>query len=229
MLLDVGKWLTPTDHRTPSVVVSVAHLDDQERELVLGMLLEEVLGWVRTLPGSQYLKALVVFDEIYGFLPPHPHNPATKRPLVALMKQARAFGVGVVVATQNPMDLDYRALSNAGLWCLGRLQTDADRERVVDGLAAEVQVSAKSDDDDEPIDLGDTLKRLAPRWFVVRDAHVSCDPILVKPRHTMTLMRGPMTGAQMRKLRENSSPAPQAPRQATHPSAVESDEPLPGI
>ncbi len=80
----------------------------------------------------------MVFDEVYGFLPPHPHNPPTKRPLVALMKQARAFGVGVVVATQNPMDLDYRALGNAGIWCVGRLQTDADRERVLDGLSASI-------------------------------------------------------------------------------------------
>ena len=102
--------------------VSVAHLEDEERALVLGVLLEEVLAWVRSLPGSQRLRALVVFDEVYGFLPPHPHNPPTKRPLVALMKQARAFGVGIVIATQNPIDLDYRALGNAGLWCIGPLQ-----------------------------------------------------------------------------------------------------------
>jgi hypothetical protein len=134
--LDVEGWLTPRGERTPVVIVSVAHLDDEERALVLGVLLEEVLSWVRSLPGSRRLRAVVAFDEVYGFLPPHPANPPTKRPLVALMKQARAFGVGVVVATQNPMDLDYRALGNAGLWCIGRLQTDADRERVVDGLAA---------------------------------------------------------------------------------------------
>ena len=133
--LDVGAWLTPQDGKTPAVVVSVAHLDDEERTLVLGLLLEEVLCWVRSLSGSQRLRALIVFDEVYGFLPPHPANPPTKRPIVALMKQARAFGVGVLVATQNPMDLDYRALSNAGLWFLGRLQTDADRERVLDGLS----------------------------------------------------------------------------------------------
>ncbi len=99
---------------------------------------------MRTLPGSQRLRALVVFDEVYGFLPPHPANPPTKRPLVALMKQARAFGVGVVIATQNPMDLDYRALGNAGLWCVGRLQTDADRERVVDGLATSGDARARA-------------------------------------------------------------------------------------
>ncbi|MGE5784034.1 MAG: hypothetical protein ACM3ZE_05565, partial [Myxococcales bacterium] len=85
------------------MIVSVAHLDDEERALVLGVLLEEVLAWVRSLPGSSRLRTLVVFDEVYGFLPPHPANPPTKRPIVTLMKQARAFGVGVVVATQNPM------------------------------------------------------------------------------------------------------------------------------
>jgi hypothetical protein len=134
--LDVAEWLGGGTGRTDAVVVSVAHLDDEDRALVLGLLLEEILCWVRGLGGSRHLRALVIFDEVYGFLPPHPANPPTKRPLVALMKQARAFGVGVVVATQNPMDLDYRVLSNAGLWCLGRLQTDADRARVIDGLAA---------------------------------------------------------------------------------------------
>jgi DNA helicase HerA-like ATPase len=111
--LDIGAWTRPIAGRTPCTIVSVAHLDDEERALVLGVVLEETLTWVRTLPGSARLKALIVVDEVYGFLPPHPASPPTKRPLVALMKQARAYGVGCVVATQNPMDLDYRALSNA--------------------------------------------------------------------------------------------------------------------
>jgi hypothetical protein len=191
--LDVGAWLTPQHGRTPCVIVSVAHLDDDERALVLGMLLEEVLSWVRSLRGSQRLRALVVFDEVYGFLPPHPANPPTKRPLVALMKQARAFGVGVVVATQNPMDLDYRALSNAGLWCVGRLQTDADRERVVEGLASAGAAGAQS-----KAELEDVLKRLAPRWFMTRDAHAGRNVALLQPRHAMTFMRGPMTRAEIR-------------------------------
>jgi hypothetical protein len=111
--LDVAGWMAKTpDGKTPAVIVSVAHLDDEERALVLGVLLEEILSWVRSLPGTQRLRALVMFDEVYGYLPPHPADPPTKRPLVALMKQARAFGVGVLVATQNPMDLDYRALGN---------------------------------------------------------------------------------------------------------------------
>jgi hypothetical protein len=195
--LDVGEWVKKKEGRTPLVVLSVAHLDDEERSLVLGVLLEELLSWVRTLPGSGRLKALIVFDEVYGFLPPHPANPPTKRPLVSLMKQARGFGVGMVVATQNPMDLDYRALSNAGLWCIGRLQTDADRERVLDGLAASVQ----SDRENEH-ELGRTLQRLAPRWFVVKNAQVSTEPVPLRPRQTMSLMVGPMTRTELRRARE---------------------------
>jgi DNA helicase HerA-like ATPase len=193
--LDVAEWLKPKHGKTPIVVVSVAHLDDEERALVLGVLLEEVLSWVRTLSGSERLRALLVFDEVYGFLPPHPANPPTKRPLVALMKQARGFGVGVVVATQNPMDLDYRALSNAGFGCIGRLQTDADRARVLDGLAAARGV------DGVGTELATTLQRLAPRWFLVRNARVKSAPILMNPRHAMTFMRGPMTRTEIRRAR----------------------------
>jgi hypothetical protein len=171
-------------------VVSVAHLDDEERSLVLGVLLEEVLSWVRSLPGSQRLRALVVFDEVFGFLPPHPANPPTKRPLVALMKQSRAFGVGVVVATQNPMDLDYRALSNAGLWCIGRLQTDADRERVVDGLSA-------AGSKEQAREIEGTIQRLGPRWFVLRDVHTDEGPMLLQPRWALSWLRGPMTRTEL--------------------------------
>jgi hypothetical protein len=191
--LDVGQWLAPCAGRTPAVVVSVAHLDDEERALVLGVLLEEVLSWVRSLPGTQSLRALVVFDEVFGFLPPHPHNPPTKRPLVALMKQARAFGVGVVVATQNPMDLDYRALSNAGLWCVGRLQTDADRARVVEGLALAGGHGAHA-----ASGLANALKQLAPRSFLLRNAHAGDGTMLMQPRWAMSFLRGPMTRSEIR-------------------------------
>ena len=192
--LDVQAWMTPSDARTPATIVSVAHLDDEDRALVLGVLLEEVLSWVRGLPGAESLKALIVFDEVYGFLPPHPASPPTKKPLVTLMKQARAFGVGIVVATQNPMDLDYRALSNAGLWCVGRLQTEADRQRVVEGM----QLAHGADD----ADYHQILKQLEPRWFVIRNAHDRRPPQLVQPRWTMTVMRGPMTRTELRRARE---------------------------
>jgi hypothetical protein len=194
--LDIAQWLSPVAGRTSATIVSVAHLDDEERALVLGVLLEEVVSWMRSLPGSQRLRALVVFDEVFGFLPPHPANPPTKRPLVALMKQGRAFGVGVVVATQNPMDLDYRALGNAGLWWLGRLQTDADRARVIEGLAAAHARGAKLNGE-----LSRTLARLAPRWFVMRDARRAEGAVLLQPRWSMSLMKGPMTGAEIRAAR----------------------------
>lgn len=199
--LDVGSWLTPKEGRTPAVVFSVAHLDDEERTLVLGVLLEEVLSWVRSLPGSQRLQAMVVFDEVYGFLPPHPANPPTKRPLVALMKQARAFGVGIVIATQNPMDLDYRALGNAGIWCLGRLQTDADRARVVEGMASSNGGAAAS-----AAALDDLLNRLAPRWFVMRNGHSEHGLALLQPRHAISLLRGPMTRSELRMARGGAAP-----------------------
>jgi hypothetical protein len=160
---------------------------------------------VRSLSGSKRLRALVVFDEVYGFLPPHPANPPTKRPLVSLMKQARAFGVGVVIATQNPMDLDYRALGNAGMWCVGRLQTDADRARVLEGLCSATDGGAGRDGDGATLsELSDITKRLAPRWFLMRDVHSKTGTVLMQPRWAMTFMRGPMTGTEVRRARESN-------------------------
>jgi hypothetical protein len=193
--LDVGEWLRPKDGRTPAVIVSVAHLDDEERTLVLGILFDEILTWMRRLPGSQCLKALIVFDEVYGFIPPYPANPPTKRPMVALMKQARAFGVGVVVATQNPMDLDYRTLGNAGFWCVGRLQTDADRERIIDGLVA-------GGDREESEELSATVQELSPRFFLVRDMQDGGKNVILQPRWAMSLLRGPMTRIELQRARE---------------------------
>ncbi|MEY2936777.1 MAG: hypothetical protein RL033_7526, partial [Pseudomonadota bacterium] len=137
--------------------------------------------------------ALIVIDEVYGLLPPHPANPPTKGPIVQLMKQARAYGVGVVLATQNPMDLDYRALSNAGLWCIGRLQTDADRARVIEGLAM------GSAGDGSPKQLAGIVKKLAKRWFVLRDVHDEQGLRLFQPRWAYSFMRGPMTRAEIQR------------------------------
>ncbi len=191
--LDVDAWMAPGAGKAPATIISVAHLDDDERLLVLGVVLEEVLSWVRSLPGSRRLRALVVFDEVYGFLPPHPANPPTKQPIVSLMKQARAFGVGVLIATQNPMDLDYRALGNAGLWAIGKLQTDADRERVVEGLGAASDISRS--------ELTRTIARLAKRWFVLRDAHSDAGTLLFQPRWAMSYLRGPLTRSELRLAR----------------------------
>jgi hypothetical protein len=116
------------------------------------------------------------------------------------MKQARAFGVGIVVATQNPMDLDYRALSNAGLWCVGRLQTDADRARVIEGLTtSDAGANGRSGTSAE--ELSEITKSLAPRWFVMRNVHAERSTVLLQPRWAMSFLRGPMTGAEIRRAR----------------------------
>ncbi len=216
--LDPGSWLAPrADGKSPVVVASVAHLDGEEREAVLAVLLDAVLAWTRSLSGTSELRALVVLDEAFGFLPPHPANPATKPPLLALLKQARAFGVGVVVATQNPMDLDYKALSNAGAWFVGRLSTDADRERVVEALtdagAAGGGLSSH--------DLATTLKQLPPRTFFVRDVHRKEAPcVLVETRWCLSWLRGPMTRREMSALAKQVC-EPQA-------SAASAPAPMPG-
>jgi hypothetical protein len=215
--LDVGAWLTPKGGKTPAVIVSVAHLDDQERALVLGLLFDQILAWVRSLPGTSDLRALVVFDEVFGFLPPHPANPPTKRPILALLKQARAFGVGVVVATQNPMDVDYKALSNAGVWFVGRLQTDADRQRVVEGLSG----SAGGAGGLASEALSAAIKALPKRTFYVRDVHHTPPAMLLETRWALSWLRGPMTRRELTALSRALGPAaPAATSTATPGPAV---------
>lgn len=197
--LRIGEWMKPAsqraDGKTPLVIVSVAHLDDDDRALVLSVLLEEFLSWVRSLPGTQELRAMLVFDEVYGYLPPHPAKPPTKQPLMLLLKQARAYGVGVVLATQNPMDLEYRALSNASLWYVGRLQTDADRARVVEAMSQ--SGGAKS-----AANLSHWVKKLENRWFLVRNLRATQDLVLLQPRWAMSYLRGPLTPAEIRMVRQ---------------------------
>lgn len=199
--LRIAEWLAPAreraDGKTPVVIVSVAHLDDDDRALVLGVLLEEFLSWVRGLPGTQELRALLVFDEVYGYLPPHPAKPSTKQPLLLLLKQARAFGVGIVLATQNPMDLEYRALSNASLWYVGRLQTDADRERVVEAMSQTGGAGSKSG----PA-LAQLIKQLQNRCFLVRNLRTKESLVLLQPRWAMAYLRGPLIPAELRRVRE---------------------------
>jgi hypothetical protein len=143
-----------------------------------------------------------VFDECYGLLPPHPANPPTKRPTVVLMKQARAFGVGIIIASQNPIDLDYRALSNAGFWAVGRLQTDADRERVVDSLANDNEKGSSA------TELTTLIRRLGPRWFFVRDVHAKPNTVLLQPRWALSYLRGPMTLGDIRRATGRASRPP---------------------
>src|SRR5207342_2138894 len=114
-------------------VVSIAHLDEAQRMFFVTILLNEVLAWIRTQPGTSSLRAILYMDEVFGYFPPV-GNPPAKRPMLTLLKQARAYGLGCVLATQNPVDLDYKGLANAGTWMIGRLQTERDKLRVMDGL-----------------------------------------------------------------------------------------------
>ena len=174
-------------------VISIAHLDDQERMFFVSLLLNEIVGWMRSQRGTSSLRALIYFDEIFGFLPPVA-NPPSKAPLLTILKQARAFGVGLVVATQNPVDLDYKALSNAGTWMLGRLQTDQDKQRVLDGLEG---ASGGSGIDRSQID--HLLSGLGKRQFLLHNVHERA-PVVFETRWTLSYLRGPLGREEIKRL-----------------------------
>jgi len=143
--LDVQRLLYGPDGRPRLSILSIAHLSDAERMFFVTLLLGEVVAWMRRQSGTPSLRALLYMDEVFGYLPPTA-NPPSKAPMLTLLKQARAFGLGVVLATQNPVDLDYKALSNAGTWFLGRLQTERDKARVLDGLEGAAATSGAAFD-----------------------------------------------------------------------------------
>ena len=131
--LDIQKLLWTPTGKPRIAVLSIAHLSDAQRMFFVTILLNELLAWVRTQSGTSNLRAILYMDEVFGYFPPSA-NPPSKKPMLTLLKQARAFGLGVVLATQNPVDLDYKGLSNTGTWFLGRLQTERDKARVLEGL-----------------------------------------------------------------------------------------------
>ena len=202
-----GAWLQgrTAQHRSPAVlretgkprvsVISIAHLDDQERMFFVSLLLNEIVGWMRSQRGTSSLRAMVYFDEIFGFLPPVA-NPPSKAPLLKLLKQARAFGLGVVVATQNPVDLDYKALSNAGTWMLGRLQTERDKARVLDGLEGAADTSGAGFD---RADMDRLLSGLGKRKFLLHNVH-DRHPVIFETRWTLSYLRGPLGRDEVKKL-----------------------------
>ena len=186
--LDPERLLWTPDGRPRASVIYLAHLDPQERQFVVALLLARVASWMQTLPGSSDLRALVYMDEVYGFCPPTAMPPA-KRPLLTLLKQARAFGVGVVLATQNPVDLDYKAMSNAGTWFVGRLQTERDQARVADALAGGAA----------PAELRSQLAGLGKRTFLLRDPKAD-RPRRFSTRWALSYLAGPLTKAQLGRL-----------------------------
>jgi len=200
--LDISKLLHTAAGKPRVSIFSIAHLTDAERMFFVTTLLSELVGWMRTQPGTSSLRALLYMDEVYGFLPPTA-MPPSKRPLLTLLKQARAVGLGVVLATQNPVDLDYKALSNAGTWFLGRLQTERDRARVLDGL----QGTAGAGFDQRALER--SLAGLSKRVFLLHNVHEP-PPVAFHSRWAMTYLRGPLTRAQIRRL-VPAAAAPAAP------------------
>ncbi|MFN2321633.1 MAG: ATP-binding protein [Trueperaceae bacterium] len=191
--MDVGRMLFRDDGRPRVAVVSVAHLSDAERTTVIALLLNEVLAWTRAQSGTGSLRALVYVDELFGFMPPVA-APPTKAPLLTLLKQARAFGVGLVLSTQNPVDLDYKGLSNAGTWFVGRLQTEQDKARLLSGL-----LSADGGGGLDRGALDATLSSLGARTFLLHNVHETA-PALFTTRWVMSYLAGPMTREQLRRL-----------------------------
>ena len=152
-----------------------------------------MLSWTRKQPGTSNLRAMLYFDEVFGYLPPHPANPPSKAPLMTLLKQARAFGVGVLLATQNPVDLDYKALSNAGTWFVGKLQTERDKARLLEGLEG---VAAEHGTLTDRAYLETVISALGNRVFLLHDIHRG-KPVLFQSRWALSFLRGPMTREQV--------------------------------
>jgi hypothetical protein len=175
-------------------VISIAHLSDPERMFIVTLVLNELVAWMRRQSGTSSLRALFYMDEIFGYFPPTA-NPPSKQPMLTLLKQARAFGLGCVLATQNPIDLDYRGLGNTGTWLIGRLQTERDKLRVIEGLTSALGGDGAMDRGE----LEKLMSSLAPRLFLMRNAKEDA-PRLMKTRWTLSYLRGPLTGPEISKL-----------------------------
>lgn len=210
--LDVGRLLYASDGKPRLAIVSIAHLNDEQRMFVVALLLWQMLAWTRKQSGTTSLRAILYMDEIAGYFPPTA-NPPSKAPLLTLMKQGRAFGVGVVLATQNPVDLDYKGLSNAGTWFLGRLQTERDQQRVLDGL----QTAAAGAPGFSRTELQPLLAGLKNRVFLLNNVHEQA-PIVFQARWALSYLRGPLGRDQIKRLMADRKPADQP--EPTNPAAT---------
>ncbi len=202
--LDMDELLGDTD-APRATIISVAHLDERQRLFVIALLTSELVAWMRRQPASSGLRALLYMDEVQGIIPPHPKNPPTKRPLLTLFKQGRAYGVGAWVATQNPGDLDYKVLGNAGVKVVGRLITDRDRQRALEGLGMSRLPDGR--------DADDIVNGLEKRQFLLTDVRAKQPVRTLASRWAMSYLRGPVTLAEMRPLLQERV-ADAAPREA---------------
>lgn len=190
--LDIQKLLYTDEGKPRHAIISIAHLDDQERMSFVTLLLGEFVTWMRRQSGTSALRALLYMDEIFGFFPPSA-EPPSKRPMLTLLKQARGFGVGIVLVTQNPVDLDYKGLANCGTWFIGKLQTQRDKTRVLEGLktASNGEIDAKQ--------LDHLLASGGKRKFIVQNIHDK-KPFLFETRWTLSFLKGPLTLTQITTL-----------------------------
>lgn len=220
--LDVSRLLFTAEGKPRISIFSIAHLSDAERMFFVSLLLNEVLGWMRAQPGTSSLRALLYMDEIFGFFPPIA-EPPSKRPLLTLLKQARAFGVGVLLATQNPVDLDYKGLANTGTWFIGRLQTERDKERLLEGLEG---VAAGTQTQFDRTEMGEILAGLGNRVFLMYNAHED-KPVIFQTRWTMSYLCGPLTRNQIKTLMDPRRPEPAAQTSPPSPSIPPASQPIP--
>jgi hypothetical protein len=199
--LDVGQLLRAQSGKPRVAIISIAHLSEAERMFFVSLLLNQVLDWARAQSGTTSLRAVLYMDEIFGYFPPVA-EPPSKRPLLTLLKQARAFGLGIVLATQNPVDLDYKGLANAGTWFLGRLQTERDKARVLEGLES-ASAAAHAQFDKGEIDK--LLSGLSQRIFLMHNVHEDA-PVVFESRWAMSYLRGPLTRDQIKRLMDGKRP-----------------------
>jgi hypothetical protein len=212
--LDIQRLLYTKEGKPRMSIISIAHLSDTERMFFVTILLNEVVSWMRSQTGTSSLRAILYMDEIFGYFPPIA-NPPSKQPMLTLMKQARAFGLGVVLATQNPVDLDYKGLSNAGTWFLGRLQTERDKARVLEGLEG-ASAAAGSTFDRSRMEA--TLAGLGNRVFMMNNVHDDA-PVVFQTRWALSYLRGPLSRDQISSLMA-------AKKQAKSENGAAANEPI---
>ncbi|HQW09559.1 MAG TPA: hypothetical protein PLK05_10310 [Steroidobacteraceae bacterium] len=213
--LDAQRLLFTPEGKPRISIISIAHLSDPERMFVVTLVLNELVGWMRRQSGTSSLRAILYMDEIFGYFPPTA-SPPSKMPMLTLLKQARAFGVGCVLATQNPVDLDYKGLGNTGTWFIGRLQTDRDKQRVLDGLESALPGGAAGS---RPT-LDKLMSSLTQRVFLMRNVHEDA-PLLMQSRWALSYLRGPLTGPEIARLmagRRDEGKTSQTVRSAARPA-----------
>ncbi len=214
--LDIERMLWNSNKDPRAAIVSLSHLEESERHFAITLILSRLISWMRSQSGTGELRCLVYIDEVMGLAPPI-GNPSTKKPILTLLKQARAFGVGLVLSTQNPVDLDYKAISNAGTWMIGRLQTEQDKNRLVDGLRG-------ADGGVDVAEVERTISGLGKRQFVLRTTRSSALPLLTT-RWAMSYLAGPLTRDQIGRLNEGYEPSEKASSLNRSQSESSSGEP----